>query len=109
MARPKKLYGAQPGTTDTTLYTVTAPVQYTIVKEILVTNVTSAQATLDISLVDSGGSVADSNKIGKGLSFAPNSITSISIAQVLDVGGFISAKQGTSAALTVRISGIEVT
>lgn len=106
---PTRLAQAAPATTaDTTVYTTPAATT-AIVKQILVANVTASTATLDLSLVPSGGTVGDSNRIIKSQSFPAHSTTSIDLAQVLAAGDFISLKQGTASALTITISGLEAT
>lgn len=80
-----------------------------VVRSIVFANVTAAAATIDVSLAPAGATAGDTNRICKGLSLPANSITVIDLAQVLGSGGFISLRQGTASAVTVTVSGDEVT
>jgi hypothetical protein len=97
---------AQASTSETTIYTVPASTT-TIVKQIIICNTTGSAADYSLSIVPSGGSAGDSNRILKLVSFAANSTTVYDLSQVMATGGFISILQGTSAAVTVTISGVE--
>ena len=104
---PKKLYTGQPGTTATTLYT--APSSTTsLIKNIIICNTTSAAATVTLSLVPSGGSAAVTNRIMSALNISANDTVAMDLSGVLSTGDFISALQGTSGALTLHITGVEV-
>lgn len=104
---PKKLYTGQPGTSATTLYTAPASTT-TIVKNIIVCNTTSNAATLTLSLVASGGSAGTTNRIMSALEVTGNNTVAFDLSGVLATGDFISALQGTSSALTLHITGVEV-
>ncbi len=95
-------------TTETTVYTVPGSTT-TLVKQIVVANVTSSAATLSISIIASGGTAGDTNRIAKDVSMAANSLTAIDLNQVMAAAGFISLKQGTASACTTTISGVEIT
>ena len=104
---PKRFYIGQPGTTETTLYT--APTGKTVIlKDITLCNTTSVDATISLSIVPSGSTADNTNRILAGLKVTANSIVDITLSQVMNEGDFISALQGTSGALTVAISGVEV-
>lgn len=106
---PKMMYSGQPGTTATTLYTVPASTT-AIVKKINICNTTASDATITISFVASGGTASASNRITNNLVISANSTVPIDqMSDVIANGGFISAVQGTSSAITLYISGIEVT
>ena len=100
----KKMYGGQPGTTDTLLYTAVAA--GAIVRSIHVANTTGAQATITLGL-NAAGALAATNHFLSALSIPANSTYDWSGFQVLDASGTIRALQGTSGALTVMISGVE--
>lgn len=105
---PKKLYTGQPGTTATTLYTAPASTS-TIVKNILICNTTASAATITLSFVASGGSAGATNRIMSALEVTANNTVAFDLSGVLATGDFISALQGTSGALTLHITGVEVT
>lgn len=104
---PKKLYTGQPGTTATTLYTAPASTT-TIIKNIIICNTTTSAATLTLNLVASGGSAATSNRIMSALNVNANDTVAMDLSGILATGDFISALQGTSSALTLHVSGVEV-
>ncbi|MDB5054444.1 MAG: hypothetical protein JWM44_2494 [Bacilli bacterium] len=107
MNTPKKLYGAQPSTILATLYTVPAATTE-IIKEIVLTNTTATDATITLYLVDSGGTAGATNMLLNAYPVKAKDTVFISMSEVLATGGTIQGLQGTSGAVTVRISGVEV-
>lgn len=103
----KKLYWGTPGTTETTLYTVPGGT-VSLVKEIVLTNVTNTAATVSLSIVNSGGAAANGNRIVGAKSIPANDLVIIACNEHMDTGDFISGLQGTSGAINVRICGVEV-
>jgi hypothetical protein len=95
-------------TTETTVYTVPGATK-TIVKQFVICNTTTTDATILISLVPSAGAAGDGNRIIKSLTIPANGVVTIDLFQVMAAGGFISIKQGTSSACTTTVSGVEVT
>lgn len=93
-------------TTETTVYTVPVA-KNSIVKQIILANVTVSAATISISIVPSGGAAGDGNRIVKNLSLPANSISVLDTMQNMDTGDFISVQQGTASAVTTTISGVE--
>ena len=104
---PKKLYSGQPTTSATTLYTTPASTS-TIVKNILMTNTTATDATITISFVPSGGTAGATNRVFTGYTVKANDTVAVDLSSVLSTSDFISALQGTSGAITIYISGVEV-
>ncbi len=104
---PKPLYSGQPGTGDTLLYTAPGATS-TIVKQITVGNTTGTAATLTLGL-RSGGTLAAANQVFTAKSVPANDTLVIPLTHVLLTGETIRALQGTSSALTVHISGVELT
>lgn len=92
-------------TSETTIYTVPGATS-AIVKQILLANVTATAATFSVSIVPSGGTAGDGNRIMKDLSLPANSITMLDLMKVMDTGDFISTKQGTASAITCTASGV---
>lgn len=105
MATPLKLYTGQPGTGDTLLYTSTGT--KTAVRAIHICNTTANDATVSIGL-KSGAALAAANHFLSTLTIPARGIYDWSGNQVLESGETIRALQGTSAALTVHISGVTV-
>lgn len=104
----KQLGQTQPGTSFATIYTAPASTK-TIVKEIVVCNVTGSPVTFDLALVPNAGSAGVTNQIIAGHTIPANTTVTYTYAQVIPTGAFISAKAGTASAITVTISGVEVT
>lgn len=104
---PKHFYTGQPGTTATTLTTAGAGKQQ-IIKSISICNTTSSSATLTLSRVASGGSASASNRIFSEINVLPKETKSFDTSTVLETGDFLSALQGTASAITLSISGVEV-
>lgn len=95
-------------TSFVTQYTAPASTK-TIVKEIVVCNTTASVVTLDVALVPNAGSAGVTNQIIAGHNIPANTTVTYTYSQVLATGAFISAKAGTGSALTVTISGVEIT
>lgn len=74
-------------------------------------NTTASNATISVNLVSSGGSASDSNLLVDAMTIAPGETRSLSslIGQVLEPSAFISTIAGTASAITIMISGREVT
>lgn len=102
---PKKLYTGQPGTGDTLLYT--APAGGALIKSITVTNTTGTAATITIGWA-AGGALAAANHAMSAKSIPANDLYDMEVSHVLGNGETIRGLQGTSTALTVHISGIEI-
>lgn len=105
---PKKLYTGQPGTTATTLYTAPAST-YTLVKNIILCNTTTSDAKVSVSFVPSGGSAGVTNRIMSDLNVKANDTVAMDLSGFLATGDFISAVQVTSGAVTLHVTGVEVT
>ena len=100
----KRLYGpAQPTTTAATVYTVPASTT-AIIRNIRVSNTTGSAATITMSI----GANAAAAQIMSAVSVPANSVYDWSGFLVLSATEIIQALQGTSSALTVTISGVEV-
>jgi nicotinamide mononucleotide (NMN) deamidase PncC len=105
---PKQLAQVQPTTSYATAYTVPGATSC-IVKEIVVCNTTGSAVVLDVSFVASGGTAGVANNVIAQHQIGAYSTVSYTYAQVMATGGFISIKAGTGAALTITISGVEIT
>jgi len=108
----RQFYEGQPGTSATTLYTapannanVPAPYATAMIKEIIACNTTSSAATVIIGI---NGTAAANQIIGT-TSIAGNDSKVLSeLTTAVPAGGTIQALQGTSGAITLTISGIEI-
>lgn len=104
----KQMYFGQPGTTNGTLYTVPgsgSTVAAAVIRNIHICNTTATAATISLSLNGSGATAA--NNIYRTFSVPANGVHIANVSIVLDAGDTIQGLQGTSAALTVVISGVE--
>lgn len=103
----KVLYRGQPGTTESTLYTVPASTT-TVITGIVLANTTATDATVSLSVVPSGGTAGAANRILEGVTVSAKSSFFIDgLSLPMATGDFISGLQGTAGAITVTISGVE--
>jgi hypothetical protein len=104
---PKILYpSAYPANGGSTLYIV-PPATTTIVKNIVMTNTTSDDATLHLSVVPAAGSPSASNRVLSDHTVPANGInTDLSI--VMPTGASLHATNNTNQAIVVTISGVEI-
>ena len=102
----KKMYQGQPATTDDAAR-YTAPAAGAIVRSIHVANTTGTAATITLGLNTGAGMVAAEHFLSA-MAVPANSTYDWSGFQVLDASETIRALQGTNAALTVTISGVEL-
>ena len=95
---------------QTTQYTAATGVR-AIIDKCTVTNTTAASATISVNIVPASGSVADSNLIIDTRAIAAGECYTCPelVGQYIEPSGFISTLAGTASALTIRISGREVT
>lgn len=91
-------------TTETTVYIADAP---TLLKQVVVANVTAADATTSLSLVPTGGTAGVGNRLYEQVTVPARSTLHFDFAQEMAVGDFLSVKQGTASACTTTISGVE--
>jgi len=94
--------------TATTQYTATAV--KAIIDKATVTNTSASNATLTVHLVTSGGTAGNSNLIIDAKTVVPDEtyLCPELVGQVLEVGSFISTTASAGTALTMRVSGREV-
>lgn len=94
--------------TATTQYTASAV--KAIIDKATVTNTSSSNATLTVHLVTSGGTAGNSNLIIDAKTIVPDEtyLCPELVGQVLEVGSFISTTASAGTALTMRVSGREV-
>jgi hypothetical protein len=104
----KRLAQTQPGTSYATAYTVPASTS-TIVREVVACNTTASSVVLDVSLVASGGTAGVTNNVIAQHTLQPYQTVIYTFSQVLATGGFVSAKAGTASAITLTVSGVEIT
>jgi len=102
-------YVAQPGVTDTTLYTVPANTTARVLK-CTVTNDTTTVVTISFNKVPSGGSVAVTNLIMNLKSIGSRETYECPevVGQVLDAGGIMSAIASVADQLTVALDVVEI-
>jgi len=93
---------------QTTQYTATAV--RAIIDKATVTNTDTVNRTFSVNLVTSGGSAGNSNLVIDDKTIVPGEtyLCPELVGQVLEVGGFISTIASAATALTLRISGREI-
>jgi hypothetical protein len=100
---PKQLESSQ-----TSQYTATAV--KAIIDKATITNTTGSNATVAVNLVTVSGSAGASNLVIQTRTIVPSEtyLCPELVGQVLEAGSFISTIAGTASALTIRVSGREV-
>lgn len=101
---PKQMEAIQ-----TTQYTATAA--KALIDKATVTNTDTVNRTFSVNLVQSGGSPSNANLIIDDRTVVPGEtyLCPELIGQELDVGAFISTIASNATALTLRVSGREIT
>ncbi len=106
MLVPTCLYRGQPGSSSTTLYTVTDSAdKYAIIKNIMIHNADSVARNLELYSVASGGSVAAANKFWDA-DIAAGETVQIDISMVLGRNETLRAIAGSASAVTLIVSGV---
>jgi hypothetical protein len=106
---PAKMYHGQPTATGgswTTAYLVGT--SEAIVKQIRVSNITASDATITI-ITGTASTSSNFNYFCNVLTVKGRDVVVFDLNEVLDNGEKIFLNQGTASALTVQISGVEVT
>ena len=93
---------------QTTQYTATAV--RAIIDKATVTNTDTVNRTFSVNLVTSGGVAGNSNLVIDDKTIVPGEtyLCPELVGQVLEVGGFISTIASAATALTLRVSGREI-
>ncbi len=81
----------------------------TIVKQIVLTNITASAQTVTISLKPSGVTLADTHQIFKDLSLTEKETTLLNMSLVMNTRDELYMLCGTAAAVNATASGIEIT
>jgi hypothetical protein len=106
----KALIGSkQAEAAQTTQYTATNAIA--IIDKFTATNTGTANQTLSVNLVTSGGSPGVANLIADARSIAPGETYTFPelVGHVLNTGGFISTLSSSATDITIRASGREIT
>lgn len=105
----KAIYQGQPGTGGATLVTVPA-VHKWLVTSIIIVNVTGSQAWVSLSKVPNAGAAAIGNRICHQMPVNGLQTITFDLALAMDTAGdFLWGQVQTAAAITVTISGVDVT
>lgn len=89
---------------ETTIFTATTK---TLLKEILVTNLGSADTVFNVSIVRSGNTAGTSNRIARSMPIAGHDTIPMGpMFQVLNVGDFISVLVGAAVTVVFTASGV---
>ena len=94
---------------QTTQYTATNA--KAIIDKFTATNTSAANVTLSVNLVTSGGSAGNANLVVDARAVVPGETYTCPelVGQVLESGSFISTIASAASALTLRVSGREIT
>lgn len=94
--------------TQTTQYTATAV--KALIDKATVTNTDTVNRTFSVNLVQSGGSAGNANLVIDDRTVVPGEtyLCPELVGQALDIGAFISTIASNATALTLRISGREI-
>lgn len=105
---PTLLYPTSyPATAGSNLYTTPAG-NSVIIKNIVLTNTTAVEAAVNISIVPSGGNATTSNRILSGFLVPAHGVSTLDLSIVMPAGAFIYGSNVTENAVTVTISGVEI-
>ena len=96
--------------TQTTQYTAPASTK-AIIDKATVTNTDTVVRTFSVNLVTTGGSAANANQVVRTRAVVPGETYTCPelVGQALEAGGFISTIASAATALTLRVSGREIT
>lgn len=105
---PTLLYATNaPSTSGSLLYTVPNG-KSTIVKNIVLANTTSNDATVHLSVVPSAGSASASNRILSNYAVPASGVSTLDCSIVMPAGTFLHGTNGTTGAVNITISGVEI-
>lgn len=107
---PKKLFTPALLTTSLATY-YTAPTNTkTLLKKVTLTNTSANAETVDLHLVETGGSAGDANKILDGVAIGPGKTYEVYEAEghIMNSGDFIRALASTVSVVNIQISGVEI-
>lgn len=93
---------------EVTQYTVPGATT-TIVKQIIINNNSAVSVNVGISVVPSGGTATEANRIFGTVAVPAGDVITIDLSLVMPTGAFISAKASIGSDVNIHISGIEVT
>jgi len=79
-----------------------------IVRNIVLANTTAADAKVTVHFVPSGGAPGNGNKVIADYTVWANDTVVVDLSAVLEEGDSIQAVQATAGAVTVYVSGVEV-
>lgn len=105
---PTLLYPTNiPSNSGSTLYTVPGATSV-IVKNIVMTNTTGNEATINLHVIASGDTAQNYNQILANYPVPANGVSTLDCSIVMPTGAFIYGVNGTAGAVTVTISGVEI-
>jgi hypothetical protein len=109
MATTYKVLGQSSPTTtaEATLYTVPASTS-TVVSTLVISNLTSTQATATVNVGVAGATSANLNTLLKAVPIAGNSVATFTIGITLATTDLIKITSGTANALTFQAFGSEI-
>ena len=96
------------GTYGTSQYVVPAATS-TIVKQIVLSNITASAQTITITLLPNAGSLADTMILFKDLALTEKETTFLNVSLVMNTGDSLYALCGAASSCNITASGIQVT
>lgn len=106
---PKILYPTgYPTVAGSTLYTVPGSTS-AIIKNIVLTNTTSNDAEVTIHVIQPGGSAQQANRILSNYNVPASGVSTLDCSIVMPSGGYLFAHNYTNDAISVTVSGVEIT
>lgn len=79
-----------------------------IIKNIVLTNTTGNEATVTLNVVASGSSAQASNRILSSFAVPSHGVSTMDCSIVMKEGSYIYGLNGTNNAVTLTISGVEI-
>lgn len=105
---PTLLYpSATPSDSGETIYTVPGTASV-IVKNVVLTNTTGSEATVNLHVVPAAGSAQASNQILANYPVPANGVATLDCSIVMNANSFLYALNGTAGAVVVTVSGVEI-
>jgi|SRR5439155_337982 len=112
---PTRLYQGQPNGVETTttpgILSAAVPSATTwIVKQVVLCNTSTTTAvSISLSVVPSGNTGGNANRIISGYSLAASQTTTFDLSIVMSTGDFMTAVASSASTITVTIAGVVIT
>lgn len=107
---PKKLFTPALLTASAATYYTAPASTKTVIKKATLTNIGTDAETVDLWLVENGGSAGDSNKLLDSIPIAPGKTYEIYEMEghIMNAADFIRALASTASKVNLQVSGVEI-